>query len=179
MKNIANVIAGVILCILVFNKIIGMIDAHSGGETSEVYKNFDGMFGLKFGDLVGDQFKKSGKIEGCDVYEGIPPAPKYSFDRYAVFVRPSARRILTIRAERDFMSHDALKDAVDALKRTFEKEYRTTARKMNQDDSWAFVFLGPKNGYDKGITLVSGYDNVTRRWQLQLNAIDGNWTSRR
>ena len=75
------------------------------------------------------------------------------------------------------MSHDALRDAVNALKRTFEKEYRIVARKMNLDDSWAFVFLGPKDGYDKGITLVSGYDKVARRWQLQLNAIDGNWAS--
>lgn len=179
MKKIANVIAGVILCILVFNKVMNIIDARSSGETSEVYRNFNGMFGLKFGDLVSSQFKKSGSFEGCDVYEGIPPAPKHAFDRYAVFVRPPVKRILTIRAERDFVSHDALKDAVDALKRIYENEYRTVAKKMDQDDSWAFVFLGPQDEYDKGITLVSGYDNVARRWQLQLNAVDGNWASKR
>lgn len=179
MKRLLNVIAGIVLCVLVCNKVVKYFDGDSNYDVAQTYHNFQGVFGLRFGDAMSEEFSRYGKYEGMDVYLVRPPSPAYGFDRYAVLVRPNESRILLIRAEKDFSSRAELKDFVKLLKGEFEKRFRTIARKIEQDDSWAFVFRGPKNGYDKGITLISGYDASIRQWQVQLNAVDGNVIARR
>lgn len=174
MRKMLNVIVSAVFCALLCNGIVKHFDGKGKHDVSETYRDFNGMFGLKFGDVVSEGFTKYGQYEGNDVYLGRPPCPAYGFDRYAVFARPHESRILLIRAEKDFSSKDELKDFVKSLKADFADRFRTAARKMEQDDSWAFVFVGPKNGYDKGITIVSGYDASSRKWLVQLNAFDGN-----
>lgn len=174
MRKLLNIFAIIALCLFAYNRITKHLNRVGAYNVSEAYRNFDGMFGVCLGDMVDSNLSRCGEFEGMDVYMIRPPNPEHAFDRYFVLARPNQNRILLIRAEKDFSLKQELHVFIESLKGEFEKRFRTTARKMDQSDSWAFVFLGPRNGYDKGLTLVSGYDDSSRKWQVQLNAIDGN-----
>ena len=123
-RTVLNILAAVLLAVVTISLYVKISHWCADAENApRPRQEISAVLGVKFGDKPDGRFRLLKKGDAFDVYEFDPAVPFRDYDHYCVNVSKDKKRIIAVRAQKDFGSADERDKEIVVLKSVLTEKY--------------------------------------------------------